>query len=112
MVPTGDVEAEALNVVGVPATPGLALKAAVGAWSGVMATPSGLLPTVMALPAVLVAVAIGVTLPEATVSATYTVLPSGVMATSLGLFPAEMGDPTPLVAVLIGVTVPELKLLT
>src|SRR5271166_4956915 len=112
MVPTGDVEAEALNVVGVPATPGLALKAAVGAWSGVMATPSGLLPTVMALPAVLVAVAIGVTLPEATVSATYTVLPSGVMATSTGVVPTEIGEPAVLVAMSIGVTLFEPLLAT
>ena len=42
MEPTGELEAEALKVVGLPGVPAVKLKAAVGAWSGVMAMPSGL----------------------------------------------------------------------
>jgi hypothetical protein len=40
------------------------VNAAVGAWSGVIAIPSGLLPTPIGAPAVLAAVSIGVTLFE------------------------------------------------
>ena len=39
--PTGEVEAEALKVVGLPGVPDVVVKAAVGAWSGVMAIAVG-----------------------------------------------------------------------
>ena len=39
--PTGEHEAEALKVVGLPGVPDVMVKAAVGAWSGVMAMRSG-----------------------------------------------------------------------
>ncbi len=63
-MPTGALDAEALKVVGEPDAAGVTVNEAVGAWSGVMATPSGAVPTVMGVPAWLVAVLIGVTVPE------------------------------------------------
>ena len=56
-------------------------------------------------PAVLVAVLIGVTVPDVK-SATYTVLPSGVIAIGPGCTPTLMARPGVLVLVAIGVTVP------
>ena len=63
MVPIGEDEAEALKVVGLPGVPAVKLKAAVGAWSGVMAMPSGPFspPPVIGAFTVLVARSIGVT---------------------------------------------------
>ena len=65
----------------------------------------------IAVPAVLVAVLIGVTVPEFAF-ATYTVLPFGVTASATGPAPTVIGLPAVLVAVLIGVTVPEPKFAT
>ena len=53
--------AEASKVVLEPARPGVTVNEATGAWSGVMATASGPLPTVMLEPAVPFARSIGVT---------------------------------------------------
>ena len=44
MVPKWALEAEASNEVGEPGGAAVAVNEAVGAWSGVMATPSGELP--------------------------------------------------------------------
>jgi len=52
----------------------------------------------------LVAVAIGVTVPDPE-SVTYTVLPSGVIASAHGAVPIWMGRPVLPVRALIGVTV-------
>ena len=53
--------------------------------SGVIAMAEGLVPTVMAGPAVPVAIVIGVTVPDADpVPATYAVFPFGVIAIALG----------------------------
>ena len=57
------------------------MNAATGAWSGTTATPRAAPVRAIALPAVFVAVAIGVTLFP---PLTYAVLPSGVTATPLG----------------------------
>ncbi len=51
MDPTGEDEAEASKVEGFPGVPAVAVKAAVGAWSGVMTIPSGKLPTLIGVPA-------------------------------------------------------------
>ena len=48
-------------MVAEPAAAGLTVNAAFGAWSGVIAMPRGLAPTGIAVPALLLAVAIGVT---------------------------------------------------
>ena len=61
MVPTGEVDPEASKWVGEPGEPGTELKAAVGAWSGVMAMASGPLPTAIVDTVVFVTVAMGVT---------------------------------------------------
>ena len=68
--------------------------------------PDGLAPTAIGLPAALVAVFIGVTLPEPLL-ATYAVRPSGVIAIANGLLPTGIGLPAAFVAVFIGVTLPE-----
>src|SRR5271165_3097407 len=102
MEPTGDEEAEASKVVGEPGEPGTEVKAAVVAWSGVMAMPSGVVPGVMVAPAVFVAVAIGITVPIGLTA--YAVLPSGVTAMAFVLPPTGMTEPAVLVAVSIGVT--------
>ena len=47
-----------------PAGAGVTVRAATGAWSGVMAMPNGPMPTVIGVPGVLVATSIGVTLPD------------------------------------------------
>ncbi len=77
--------------------------------SGVIAIATGSFPTGIAVPAVFVAVLIGVTLPftsELLPSfTTYAVAPSGVMAIAAGASPTGIGVPAVLVAVLIGVTV-------
>jgi hypothetical protein len=52
----GGVESEALKLVGWPRPAGVTERWATGAWSGVMAMPSGLLPNVIGVPAALVAV--------------------------------------------------------
>jgi hypothetical protein len=76
--------------------------------SGVIAMAEGLLPTVIGAPAVLVAIVIGVTVPDpCPVPATYAVFPSGVIAIALGYPPSAIGAPAVPVAVVIGVTVPE-----
>jgi hypothetical protein len=62
-------------------------------------------------PAVLVAVSIGVTVPDV-VFATKAVLPLGVMAMAPGSRPTVMAGPGLFVAVLIGVTVPAVPLAT
>ena len=59
--PNATVEAEASKVVLEPARPGVTVNEATDAWSGVMATASGPLPTVMLEPAVPFARSIGVT---------------------------------------------------
>src|SRR5262249_18026725 len=53
---------------------------------GVIARAEGVVPTVMALPAVLVEVVIGVTVPEPLLHI-YAELPFGVIAIALGLVP-------------------------
>ena len=60
--PTGALEAAPSKEVGEPAVAGEAVNEAVGAWSGVTAAETGPVPTAIAVPAVLVAVVIGVTL--------------------------------------------------
>src|ERR1700733_13020765 len=65
----------------------------------------GSAPTWMGGPAVLVAVAIGVTVPEVRFT-TYAVALSGVIAIADGLPPTWIGRPAVLPAVSIGVTVP------
>jgi len=54
-----------LKVVGFPGVPAVAVKAAVGAWSGVMAMAFGSVPTPigMAVPVLLVATVMGITVP-------------------------------------------------
>jgi hypothetical protein len=64
MTPYRTVEADASNELGRPIAPADTVNDATGAWSGVTATPKGPAPTVMALPAVRVARAMGVTVPE------------------------------------------------
>jgi hypothetical protein len=66
---------------------------------------------VIGVPAVLVAVRIGVTVPKPLL-ATWTVLPSGVIAMSSGTLPVLIAVPAVLVAVAIGVTVSEPELAT
>src|SRR5271166_3498592 len=111
MDPTCEDEAEALNWVGEPDEPGVALKAAVGAWAGVMATPPGPEPTPIAASGVLEATEMGVTLLDLEL-ATYAVCPSGVTAMPYGPDPTGIGAPAVLVATEIGVTVFESKLAT
>jgi hypothetical protein len=53
-----------LKEVANPTGAGVTVNDAVGAWSGMMAMASGLVPTVMAVPGVPVASVIGVTVPE------------------------------------------------
>jgi len=67
-VPIGDDEAKALKVVGEAAPPRVAVKAAVGGWSGAMAIANGVSPTGIGVPTVFVAVATGTTVlgPERT----------------------------------------------
>jgi len=55
------LELEASRVLAAPAAAGEAVRAAFGAWSGVIAIPHGLLPTVIVLTAVLSERLIGVT---------------------------------------------------
>ncbi len=62
-------------------------------------------------PTVLVAVLIGVTVPEPWLT-TYTVSPSGVIAIAVGPTPTVIALPGLLVAVSIGVTVPRTGLFT
>ena len=76
-----------------------------------IATAAGLLPTVIAVLAVLVAVSIGMTEPEL-VLVTYAVFPSGVIATPSGSLPTAIAVPAVLVAVSIGVTEFESRLVT
>ena len=61
IVPTGVVEADPSNLVAAPELATAAENDAVGAWSGVIAIPSGWVPTVISVPAVFVATLIGVT---------------------------------------------------
>src|SRR5215469_5338762 len=68
-----------------------------------MAIWDGSSPTRIALPGLLVAVLIGVTVPELSLT-TYAVFPSGVIAMATGEPLTGMGLPAVLVAVLIGVT--------
>jgi hypothetical protein len=72
--------------------------------------PSGVFPTVILLPGVLVAVSIGVTVSDPPAGdpplVTYAVVPSGETAMPSGKSPTLTGVPGALVAVLIGVTVP------
>ncbi len=62
IVPEGADDAEPSNDVGEPAGAGVAENAAEGAWSGAMAIAFETEPTGMAVPVVLVAVDIGMTL--------------------------------------------------
>jgi len=70
-----------------------------------------LVPTGMGVPAVSVAVLIGITV-WSDWFVTYTVFPSGVTARLIGSFPTGMGVPAVSVAVSIGVTVLSLKFAT
>src|ERR1022692_2533815 len=78
---------------------------------GVIAIASAPLPTLIGFPGVLVAVAIGVTVPDLLL-ATYTVFPSGVIAIAQSPLPILIGLPGVLVAVVIGVTVFGPRLMT
>src|SRR6185437_6423085 len=71
-----------------------------------MAIPSGNLPTLIGLPALLVAVLIGITAPVGWSPSTYAVFPSGVITMLVGLaVPGSLiSRPALLVAVRIGVT--------
>ena len=60
--PPGAEEAEPEKLLADPGAAGFTVKEAVGAWSGVIATPSGVVPTVMRAPGLLVATVTGVTL--------------------------------------------------
>ena len=71
--------------------------------SGVIAMAVGEDPTGIGAPAVLVAVLIGVTVPDPWLT-TYAVLPSGVIAMATGEDPTGIGAPAGAVAVLIGST--------
>jgi hypothetical protein len=62
--PTGAPDAEPLKDVAEPGEAGVTLNDAVGASSGVIAMPNGSVPTGMAVPGVLVATVIGMTLAE------------------------------------------------
>jgi hypothetical protein len=62
--PTATVDLEASKLVELSTVPYVALNAATGAWSEVIAIPSGKRPTVIAVPAVFVATVIGVTVAE------------------------------------------------
>jgi hypothetical protein len=74
----------------------------------VIAIALGYPPSAIGAPAVLVAVVIGVTVPEYSPSPmTYTVFPSGVIASPAGNPLTAIGAPAMPVAVVIGVTVPE-----
>ena len=66
-------------------------------------------PALITLPTALVAVAMGVTVPEMTL-ATQAVVPSGVIAIASGAVPTLIARPALLVAVRIGVTVSALLL--
>src|SRR5262249_25544097 len=83
------------------------------AWvpSGVMATPTGLIPTGTVATTVLVAVSITDTVKENSF-ATYAWVPSGVMATPRGNLPTGTVATTVLVAVSITNTVLEPKFVT
>src|SRR5450755_504316 len=70
---------------------------------GVIAMEEGLSPTLIGLPAFLVAVSIRVTVPDS-MSTRQTVFPSGVMAMAQGANPTLMAGSGLLVAVWIGVT--------
>ena len=107
----GAREAEALKLVAWPALAGVTDSAATGAWSGVMAMSHGSLPALIEVPAVLVAVSMGVTESESRLTAS-AVDPSGVMAMALGLSPTGMAGPAVLVAVSMGVTVSSSSLAT
>ena len=72
---------------------------------------SGPAPTLIAGPGLLVAVLIGVTVPEARLT-TKAVVPSGVIAMASGKLPTVIAGPGSPVAVLIGVTESERKLTT
>src|SRR5579859_5799521 len=85
----GTDDSDASKPLAWPASPGVTLKAAVGAWSGVMASASGQ----GALRLILVRSAwsasrIGWT--QQRPVGTYAVPPSGVMAMAIGLVPTEM----------------------
>src|SRR6266571_5280205 len=99
-VPTGDDEPEASKVVGVLGGPGVTVKAAVGAWSGVMAISNGSDPTVTVAPTAFVAVLIGVIEPDPLV-ATHAVAPSGLTAIPAGTPPTVTVAPMVLLAVSI-----------
>jgi hypothetical protein len=62
-VPSLSEEPEASNMVAWPTLVELAVNAAVGAWSGTIAIPVAEPPSVIGVPAVLVVISIGVTLP-------------------------------------------------
>src|ERR1700722_6625694 len=98
------MDAEASNVVACPASAGVTDRAATGAWSGVMATSHGSVPALIGAPAVLLAVAMGVTVPSSKLT-TSAVAPSGVTAMALGSIPTDIGVPAVLEAMSIGVTV-------
>ena len=68
-----------MKLVDDPGSAGVAVKAAVGAWSGVAVIADGEAPRAIAVPGVLAGMAIGVTLLELEL-ATYAVAPLGVMA--------------------------------
>ena len=103
--PTGDDDADPSNAVGVDVVPAVTENAAVGAWSGVMARPSGPPPTVVAVPTCPDAVTIGTTRPPCA-SLTYAVAPSGVNVTAVGLPPTAMAGPAVPDVVSMGTTVP------
>ena len=81
MVPWGAELADPLKLVTPPGRPGVSVKLAVGAWSGVMAMPAGPLPTAMVAPGVPLETVMGVTVLEPQLT-TYAVVPLGVKATS------------------------------
>src|SRR5580704_15811831 len=103
MAPKGADEAAASKVVADPGAAAPVLNEAVGAWSGVTATPSGATPTGTVATTVLVAVSITRTL-SSLLSATYASVPSGVTATPSGPLPVATVRMTAFVAVSITLT--------
>ena len=103
MLPYATVDADASKVVASPSADPVTESAATGAWSGVIAIPVVSLPAATGVPAMFVAVSIGVMVVPSLV--TYAILPSGV--TAMPATPAATGIAAPavLVATVIGVTV-------
>src|SRR5579864_611879 len=96
MPPYATVDLDASKLVAVPSAEPKTERSATGAWSGVIATPADSFPTVMGVPAVFVAVSIGVTMLLRLV--TYAVLPSGVNETAAAT-PSGTGIEAPAVLV-------------